>query len=150
MIKKINKVLFLATIFFGQSALAGSFDSGGCGELSILLVNTTQSTCKLTNQELIHGYVNNTSHIPSFIPPNTTAQPLDLEQSLMGIKIKLSYQCGENKKISLYAGQNYAFFSAGTITSQVIERHNMNIESFIREGNCFWGQHGTIGWNLID
>jgi hypothetical protein len=150
MIKKINRIfLFATTLFLGHAAFAGSNDGGGCGELSMLLVNTTQDTCKLTNQQLIHGYLNNTSHIPSFIPPNTTAPALDLEQSFMGIEIKLSYQCGENKKISLYAGQNYSFLSAGTITSQIIEKQNMDIEFFIREGSCLWNQHGTISWNLV-
>lgn len=150
MMKKIKSILLLATaFFFGHTAFAGANDGSGCGELSILLVNTTQDTCKLTNQQLIHGYLSNTSHIPSFIPSNTTAPALDLEQSLRGIKIKLSYQCGENKKITLFAGQSYAFISAGTITSQVTEKQNMDIEFFIRKGNCFWEQHGTISWNLV-
>ena len=149
MIKKINIMLFATTLFFGHAAFAGSNNGGGCGELSILLVNTTQDTCKLTYQQLNHGYLNNASHIPGFIPPNATAPALDLEQSFMGIELKLSYQCGENKKISLYAGQNYSFISAGAITSRVIEKQNMDIDSFIRQGSCLWSQHGTISWNLV-
>lgn len=150
MIKKISSILLLGTTLLGGQAVFAGSENGGCGELSILLVNTTQETCKLTDQQLIHGILSNTSHIPSFIPRNSTAPALELGQGFMGIEIRLSYQCGENKKISLYTGQSFALFSAGVITSQVIEKQNMDAEFFIREGSCIWHQHGTISWNLVD
>ena len=112
MMKEIYRVILLATtLLLAQSALAAN-DSGGCGELSILIVNSTPDTCKLTSQHLIHGFLNNVSHIPSFIPPNTTSQALDLEQWPLGIALELSYQCGDVKHIAFSVRQDFSFFSA--------------------------------------
>lgn len=136
-------------IIFTQNIFAGESE---CEKLSLLLVNTTQNTCKLTKQNLIHGYVVNTSHVPNFIPPNSTAPALDLQQQFAPIEIELSYQCGENKTITLHTRQEYAFFTAGTISTRVITSQNMKAESSINEGSCLaWiPQHGTVSWNLME
>jgi hypothetical protein len=141
--KKMSMVVLGVLFLWGQAAFADD-----CGALSILVINTTQSTCKLTNHNLMHGYIVNSSHIPTYIPAGTTAPALDLVQGIAGPEIEMTYQCGDDKTISLYTKQNYCFLSAGSITGRILNKQNMDAEYTAREGSGFWGQHGTLSWVL--
>jgi len=128
----------------------GSEDDNKCSVLSILIVNTTPDTCKLVYQNLSHGYVISNSHIPAFIPSNTSAPALELLQGWWsGPAITLTYQCGENRQITLYTKQNYCFLEAGNITARTTNTQNMQADSIARMGSWFWGQHGTLSWALM-
>lgn len=147
--KKTSVMILLSALFFwGQTAFADDYPPNECGTLSILIVNTTQSTCKLLHQNLIHGYIINASHIPTFIPAGTTAPALDLVQGFGGPEIEMTYQCGDNKKISLYSKQNFCFLAAGSVIGRILDKQNMDAEYSAREGSYFWSQHGTLSWAL--
>jgi hypothetical protein len=150
--KKTSSIVMLgALLCCGQTAFAGDAPVNECTKLSILLVNTTQNTCKLLHQNLIHGFIVNMSHVPGFIPAGTTAPELDLEQGYFGgPEIELTYQCGDNKKITLHSKQNFCFMAAGGVVGHVGDRQNMDAEYSAKEGSWFWGQHGTLSWALTD
>lgn len=147
--RKICLLATLSTLLFCSQAFAYE-DDNDCTKLSIQLVNTTHETCKLTHQNLMHGYMINTSHVPGYIPPGTTALPLDLMQGLLGPEIEFTYQCGKDKSITLYTKQNYCFLSAGDIIGRVLDRENMRADYVKKEGSFFWSQHGAISWSLSD
>lgn len=149
--KKFSFIAMLgALLFWGQTASADEINNE-CTKLSVLLVNTTHNTCKLLHQNLIHGYIINTSHVPGYIPAGTTAPELDLMQGLInGPEIELTYQCGDTKKITLRTKQNYCFIGAGSVAGRIMDRQNMDAEYSAKEGSWFWGQHGTISWALTE
>jgi len=151
MIFKLNRFFLLGVslLVFSGAALAGDDNDNTCGILSVLIVNTTKDTCKLIDQRLNHGYVIGNTHIPVYIPPNSSAPALELIQSRMwGPEIILTYRCGEGRLISLNTRQNFCLLSAGRITGQVTDRRGMTADYTAKEGSYFWNQHGTISWAL--
>lgn len=135
------------------SSLMGSIahadgDDNNCGKLSVMITNTTGSTCSLISSNLQHGYFKYTSSVPMYIPTNTTTTPIYLEQSMFGPELELSYSCGEDKVLTFTSKQNLCFLSAGDVTGQVSLAKNGSADYQAINGSWFWSQHGSINWHL--
>lgn len=144
--KKIILSVLLSSLICGMANADG--DDNNCGKLSILLTNLTQSTCTLVSSNLRHGYYKYTSSVPMYIPANTTAGPIFLEQSIFGPDLDLSYACGEDKLVTFSSKQNFCFLAAGDVSGQVQFSRNTSADYQSINGSWFWSQHGSINWRL--
>ena len=123
-------------------------DDNNCGKLSIMITNLTQSTCTLVSSNLRHGYYKYTSSVPIYIPANSSAGPIFLEQSIFGPDLELGYSCGDGKLISFASRQNVCFLAAGDVTGEVQYTRNAAADYQAINGSWFWSQHGSINWRL--
>jgi len=145
--KKIIFSILISSLISGF-AYAGD-DDNNCGKLSVVVTNTTDSTCTLIKSNLRHGYFKYTSSIPMYIPRYTSTTPIYLEQSIFGPELELSYSCGENTILTFTSKQNLCFLSAGDVTGRVLMATNGSSADYQAiNGSWFWSQHGSINWRL--
>ncbi len=144
--KKIMLLTLLLSNFI--TGIVHADDVNNCGKLSILITNLTPSTCTLVNSYLRHGYYKYTSSVPMYIPANTTAGPVFIEQSIFGPDLELSYSCGDGKLITFSSQQNLCFLGAGDVYGRVLFSQNTSADYQAIIGSWFWEQHGVISWRL--
>lgn len=144
------KKTILSTVLLSSfiTGMAHADDDNNCNKLSILITNSTGSTCTLINSYLRHGYYKYTSSVPMYIPANTTASPIFLEQGIFGPDLELSYSCGNGKLITFSSQQNLCFLSAGNVNGRVLYSQNTLADYQTLNGSWFWSQHGSINWRL--
>lgn len=140
-----KNILVLSACLLASSQLYASYDS--CAYLSIVIANNGNETCYLTNANLKYGYLDQNSGIPQQVYPNSYSQPFEMRQSFFGPEVALTYQCGQDKQITVDSMQNYCLFYGGKISGQAYNSYRMGAEYTMSEGS-FWGRHGEITWYL--
>ena len=119
-----------------------------CGSVSIMVVNDTDTLCRLQTSELRHGYFDLVSIEPAYIPPHSTAPAVVLSQGFRGSDLTLTYACGEQRQVSLNVRHPYRLFTAGKIVAEVVSSQNIAVEYHIMDGSCLWSEHGSVEWLL--
>jgi hypothetical protein len=138
----ITSGMLLCTL---AASSAFAFD---CNYLQIAFVNTLPTACHLVKQELKHGYFDYFTYAPPYIEANSSFNSIILRQSFHGPELELTYECGDNKTITLLNHQDYCFMSPGQVSAQVLQAENMSAKANTTTGS-FWGsQPGTIVWGF--
>jgi hypothetical protein len=135
---------FLGLILFYLASPAFAEDNP-CGILHIQIANVTSHSCILIESQIIHGVLK--SSAPTAIPSNDSKY-FDIEQTLHGPDIVLTYDCG-GKQISFLSKQDFCWLSAGKITGHILASGPEIEASYtIQLGSAFWKKPGAINWNL--
>ena len=84
-----------------------------CNNFTIKIANATEQTCKLTEEDVVHGRYDG-DEAPVAIAPNTakTFKMTTIIGSLFGPKIQLTYNCGSAGSVNFTSKQNYCAFEA--------------------------------------
>lgn len=138
MYKKIS--CLIAAVALSQAAIAED-----CGQLKVSLSNHSGESCTLTRQEIRTGAILPGDSIPS-IMDNSQSYHFTLEQVRFsgGPDVYLTYHCGENKIIGFRVRQNYCMFEAGDISSEMVDRLNLNVRFKASRGDYSHAKAGSI------
>ncbi len=140
----LKKLLAIYLLF---SSLAFAETENRCGYFQIQISNMTKGECVLSSQQIIHGTLD--SPPPLSISPNDSKH-FEMEQTLYGPGIILSYQCGA-EIITLTSQQNLCVLEAGNISGSI--KHplpiNLNASYTALSGSYFWKKPGSINWSIV-
>ena len=143
--KKIISTLLLSLPLLHTAQAADT--NSGCGHFHLQISNLTDVVCVLTSQQVVRG--NLISSPPTTIMPNDS-KVFDMEQTVYGPGITLSYQCGE-EIISFTSKQNLCVLEAGDITGSILHPMpvNLNASYTAITGSYFWDKPGSINWRIF-
>ena len=143
--KRFIGICLLSCTFVNPS-MADSSDNE-CANFHIQISNLTKMACVLTSQRVIHG--NLITPPPMSILPNDSKR-FDMNQTIYGPAITLSYQCG-SENISFTSQQNVCVLEAGDITGSILHPVPININARYAalSGSYFWQKSGSINWSII-
>lgn len=134
---------------FANQTLGDFSENNDCAYLSVMISNNTEHNCELTAKNVVHGNMSSSSQVPELIPAHSSSHPFSLRQTTYGPDIVVTYQCGDETRVTFESQQNVCYFSAGTITGTVYSHLGMNASYTKEEGSAWWGRHGSISWKMI-
>lgn len=144
----MKKIILLAVgLGLVVSNVGNAADSNsGCGHFHIQVANMSGHVCVLSSQRILRG--NLISSPPSTIIQNDS-KAFDMEQTMYGPEIMLSYQCG-NENITFTSKQNLCYFTYGRISGAVLEPMPMDhkVSYMAYAGSWFWDKPGNINWKI--
>lgn len=121
-----------------QTKSVASEQKEEAGRLHVQISNSTNANCQLSNQYLSHGTL-------ASAPPQSLmagdSKTFDLNQSLMGPDIYLTYTCGENS-IRFEVQQDYAYLMGHTPTVTVEEANGLKLTYDVTSSSMFWDSPG--------
>lgn len=140
----------LLTVIGATSHADGENSNNNCSKLNVIITNNTDAACKLKHQQLNHGFFIYTSSVPAFIPAQQTSQSITLTQSIFGSDLDVTYQCGDNKELTLKSSQGFCFIFPVDVHGYVFSAKNLNANFSVQSGSYIWSQHGTIHWEIVN
>jgi len=158
----MKKLFLLLTIIYTSFAFAGtackSYDERA---FNVVIKNNTGETCELVTHTLNNGLYTDESKLPTIIADKKQSQPLQLYIPsyvlfhLLSANIELSYQCGNDKFVTiesqkeLHAGDSlFGINSMITITGSTSSLSNMDAKYSSIRGSCEKNQSSTIYWTF--
>ncbi|PJD91385.1 MAG: hypothetical protein CK424_07120 [Legionella sp.] len=158
----MKKLFLLFTILYTSFAFAGaSCKSYNERAFNVVIKNNTGETCTLIAHTLNNGFYSDENKLPMTIPDKKQSQPLQLYIPsyvliwLLAANIELSYQCGNDKFVTIESQKERSpgdsllgINSVITITGSILSLSNMDAKySYIR-GSCEKNQSSTIYWTF--
>jgi hypothetical protein len=134
-----NTMLAMTLLAFAIPGMANKEDS--CGQLAIVLASGPGHTCTLVQQNIVHGTLINGTTLPPVL--SNIPASFQMQQTVYGPDIKLSYQCDQTKTITIRSHQKYCALKAGQITAT---SDSPETQAITTRGSAFLGAHGTISW----
>ena len=98
----MKKHLFISVVFCKSALAFDHIDYMNCGySFTIGIKNNTQQTCQLTQQIIKQGDIKS-KEIPLTLPPGEESKPYKIHDfKPTGPDVLLSYQCGDDKFVTI-------------------------------------------------